>query len=230
MCGVKEREREREWERETRREDVHQPTQHTHALSILSLSLSLSHSHYSLSHTYTTHLTLTTLSHTHTHTQENVRLCCMTTVRADFSVAVRSEVDGKMYFNLMVFLQMDCCDLATGQLKPDKRPWVHNNNNKNKNKNFVLVTKHTHTHTQHSHSLLLLSNKQTNNLIFHFFSFHSSLIPLCFFFFPSYLEVYWTERVGMVNGVQPQGLYNREVRERLYTYLQAMDIYWTKLT
>ncbi len=48
----------------------------------------------------------------------------MTTVRADFSVAVRSEVDGKMYFNLMVFLQMDCCDLATGQLKPDKRPWV----------------------------------------------------------------------------------------------------------
>lgn len=95
----------------------------------------------------------------YTHGMDKVRLCYMTTIRADFSVAAKSVVDGQWYFNVMAFEQQDCCDVASGQLKPDRRPWV-----------------------------------------------------------------YWTERVGMLNGVKPWGLYNKDVRQRLYTYLQALGL------
>jgi hypothetical protein len=47
--------------------------------------------------------------------QDKVRLCYMTTIRADFSVAAKSEVDGQWYFNVMAFEQQDCCDVASGE-------------------------------------------------------------------------------------------------------------------
>jgi len=52
---------------------------------------------------------------THLYHQDKVRLCYMTTIRADFSVAAKSEVDGQWYFNVMAFEQQDCCDVASGE-------------------------------------------------------------------------------------------------------------------
>jgi hypothetical protein len=113
----------------------------------------------------------------------------MTTIRADFSVAAKSEVDGQWYFNVMAFEQQDCCDVASGE--------------------FSLPP------------LLLCSSLATFALIL-------ALRPCPVV--PGQLKpdrrpwVYWTERVGMLNGVKPWGLYNKDVRQRLYTYLQALGL------
>lgn len=44
----------------------------------------------------------------------------MTTIRADFSVATKSEVDEQWYFNVLAFEQQECCDLTTGT-PPEER-------------------------------------------------------------------------------------------------------------
>jgi hypothetical protein len=63
-----------------------------------------------------------------------------------------------------------------------------------------------------------------------FFPRSDLILPSALALFPGQLKpdrrpwVYWTERVGMLNGVKPWGLYNKDVRQRLYTYLQALGL------
>ena len=56
-----------------------------------------------------------------------LRICVLTTMRSDSHVCSRSNEDGFIYVNLLVFLQQACVDPQTGYLKRSagRRPWVY---------------------------------------------------------------------------------------------------------
>lgn len=57
---------------------------------------------------------------------EEWKMYYMTSIRADAAVCSRSSIDGKLYFNLIVFQQQQAFDPSRGELVRDiKRTWQY---------------------------------------------------------------------------------------------------------